>query len=420
MHESALRDEAKHRLAQIGRADVIVGIPSHRNGRTIGEVVQAVAQGIGTYMADRRVVLMNSDGGSSDSTVQHVSDVPVSPNVRKMLTIYRGALGKGRAIRAIMEAAGHLQVKACVIIEARAPGIVPEWIPRLVNPVLEGRDLTMGCYHRSAYAAALTDNLAYPFMRVLFSRDLRDPLAGEFCLSGALASELAARDVWETDVARFGFNAWLAIRALTEEIDVSQIDLGYRGEGGGQAGALSDPRFLHMVGTLFRCLTTHRHLWQKRLPFRCIPFDGERQPDEFVPSPDCVDVLIDGVLHSLEKYLPQWRTILFPETLQAVLDLLSQPRQAFGFSLRLWARVVFEFALVYNRGDGDPDKVADAFLPLFYARAAAYVRAARDLTPVQRETAVTEVLRAFLDARPFLEEKWGNYQPWLDISGYWI
>ena len=419
MYERALRDDAKRRLARIGRADVVVGIPSHRNGRTIREVAHAVARGISTYLADRRVVLMSSDGGSSDNTVRQVSEVRVSPNVQKLLTVYRGALGKGRAIRAILEAAGRLHAKACAVIEARAPGIVPEWIPRLVNPVVGGRDLTVGCYQRSAYAAALTDNIVYPFMRMLFRRDLRDPLAGEFCLSGALASELAARDVWETDVARFGFNAWLAIQALTGELDLSQVDLGYRGEGGGQPGALPDARFVHMIGTLFRCLTTHRHVWQRKAPLRRVPFDGGRQPDRIAPCPDCAGVLIDAVHRSQGKYLRQWQMVLSPETLRGVLDTLTQPRRTFDFPAPLWARVVLEFALVYNRGEGDPDKVADALLPLFYARAAAYVRATHDLTPAQRETAVAEVLRAFLDSKPFLDEKWDNYQPWMDTSGYW-
>jgi len=130
-------------------------------------------------------------------------------------------------------------------------------------------------------------------------------------------------------------------------------------------------------------------------------------------------MLIDAVYRSQAKYLPQWQMVLSPETLRAVLDALAQPRPAFGFSPRLWARVVLEFALVYNRGEGDPDKVADALLPLFYARAATYVRATHDLTVAQREAVVAEVLRAFLATMPFLAEKWGNYQPWMDASGVW-
>jgi len=138
-----------------------------------------------------------------------------------------------------------------------------------------------------------------------------------------------------------------------------------------------------------------------------------------VPSPEYVDMLIDAVYRSQAKYLPQWQMVLSPETLGAVLDALAQPRPAFGFSTRLWARAVLEFALVYNRGEGDPDKVADALLPLFYARAATYVRATHDLTVAQREAVVAEVLRAFLATMPFLAEKWANYQPWMDASGFW-
>jgi hypothetical protein len=35
--------ELKARLDQIGHADLIVGIPSYNNGRTIGQVVRAVS-----------------------------------------------------------------------------------------------------------------------------------------------------------------------------------------------------------------------------------------------------------------------------------------------------------------------------------------------------------------------------------------
>jgi hypothetical protein len=39
-----LRDEAKQQVATIGQADIVVGIPSYNNARTIGHVVKA-AQG---------------------------------------------------------------------------------------------------------------------------------------------------------------------------------------------------------------------------------------------------------------------------------------------------------------------------------------------------------------------------------------
>lgn len=418
MYESALGDDARRRLREIGRADVVVGIPSHRNARTIGEVVRAVAEGVTIYLPNQRVVLMNADGGSSDNTSRYLIDAAVGPNVERLVTVYEGGMGKGVAIRSIFEASAVLDAKVCVVIEARAPGIVPEWIPALVNPVMSGNDIALGCYRRSAYAAALTDNLAYPFLRTFFNADIREPLASEFALSGSLAGEFANRDVWETDVARFGINIWLTVQGLVEERRVAQVDLGYRGEGSGDPGAPGDARFGHMVGTLFRTLTVHRRIWQRNLPPRRPAFHGGRSPDVSAPCSDCATALVEAMYAARKDYAPEWEQALSPAAMAAVNALFEQPIESFAFPIELWARVVADFGLSYNKGDGDPDKVGDALLPLFYGRAGSYVRETEGMTVVQREAVVRRIVQAFQAVKPYFVEQWDNYQPWVDSLGY--
>jgi hypothetical protein len=421
LQETNLNADAQARLQEIGWVDLVIGIPSHRNGRTIGEVVKALADGIAMYFPNERVLLMNADGGSSDNTVRHVLDAKVSSRVEKLVTVYEGMRGKGTGIRSIFEAALRLDARACVIVEARAPGITPEWLPALVNPVLRGHDISMGCYQRSANAAALTDNLAYPFLGTFFRADLREPLAGEFCVSGDLAAELVAQDVWETDVARFGINIWLALQVLVEHRRIALVDLGYRGENGGELGALLDARFLHTVGTLFRALVIHRRWWQENGPVVQVPLYGERHPPvEMVCSDECVRILADAMFNAKDEYAAEWQRILFPQTYESVLDILNQPRDGFSLPTELWARIVSEFAIVYNKGEGDPDKVAEALLPLYYGRAAHYVQSTQNLTALDREEVVQDTVRAFQCVRPFFIEHWNNYDSSGDVAEYWF
>ena len=56
------------RLQDIGSAEILVGIPSYNNADTVGHVVRAVSVGLAKHFPDRRAVLVNSDGGSSDET----------------------------------------------------------------------------------------------------------------------------------------------------------------------------------------------------------------------------------------------------------------------------------------------------------------------------------------------------------------
>lgn len=421
IYDSTLNAAARDRIGEIKHADMVIGIPTHRNGRTIGEVLDAVVTSVQTYFPDRRVVLANADGGSSDNTVRQIEEAPLPVNVCPLLITYEGVTGKGTAIRAILEATTLLDSSVCVIVEARAPGITPEWIPMLATPVLQGDELVMGCYQRSAYAAALTDNLAYPFLRMFLNTDLREPLAPEFALSGDLAARLAEEDVWETDVSRFGVNVWIASYCLAEGLRISQVDLGYRGDGSGVPGAPFDARILHVFGTMFRLLSTHRHVWQAGPPARSIPFRGERRLADVVPENDCEDELIEAMLAGSERYGTEWEKTLCGETFLEVNALCQSRREAFVFPARLWARVALEFAIVHNEGEGDPDKVVEALLPLFYGRAATYIREARGLTLEERETLVESIRQAFEDTRPMFMELWNRSYTCLDdVSRLWV
>jgi len=294
----------------------------------------------------------------------------------------------------------------------------------LVRPVLEGAEAAFACYQKSAYSAALGDNLIHPFLRIFFGADLDEALPGEFCLSGALAAELAAQDVWETDVAKFGVGMWVTIQLLSEERNIVQVDVGPRGDGSGEPGMASDARFLHIVGTLFRLLTIHRRLWQQvwqsTAPLKLFPYSGPRYSDGPIACQDCVDELYSAFVGVKDSHLERWEPVLTPNTLRQVMALCDLDRDVFEFPVQLWVQVVMDFGVSYNKGDGDPDKVADAFLPLFYGRAATYVQQTMGMTPAERAPIVAEITATFSRARRYFSKQWDDYQPWLDSSGYWL
>ncbi|MGZ5480282.1 MAG: glycosyltransferase, partial [Candidatus Aminicenantales bacterium] len=58
--------------AGLDAVDILVGVPSFNNAKTIGHVVRAVEAGLTKYFPDCRSVLVNSDGGSTDGTTDVV------------------------------------------------------------------------------------------------------------------------------------------------------------------------------------------------------------------------------------------------------------------------------------------------------------------------------------------------------------
>ena len=102
-----LSDDAAARLDRDRPVDVLVGIPSFQNARTIGHVVRAVEAGLRKHFPDRRCLIAISDGNSTDGTVAAAMaattqgdeellllDPKVDPPDKLALT-YTGLSGKG-------------------------------------------------------------------------------------------------------------------------------------------------------------------------------------------------------------------------------------------------------------------------------------------------------------------------------------
>jgi hypothetical protein len=68
MCDPVLSVSSQKELKRIGRADLVIGIPTYRNAATVGMVAQTVLDGIAADFAGLRAVLINADGGSADDT----------------------------------------------------------------------------------------------------------------------------------------------------------------------------------------------------------------------------------------------------------------------------------------------------------------------------------------------------------------
>ena len=142
----AIRDE----IARLGKADIMVGIPSFKNAATIGYVARAAQAGLVQYFPDLRPVLVNSDAGSRNGTQRVVIDTEPPDYVEQILLVrptnrldrvspaypeIEGTGGKGAALRTIFEMAAALDVEALVVVDSDLRSIVPEWIgPRRTDP----------------------------------------------------------------------------------------------------------------------------------------------------------------------------------------------------------------------------------------------------------------------------------------------
>ena len=75
--EADLEDELLKKVDEAGRADIVLGIPSYNNARTIGHVVRSVQAGLLKYFPHSKSIIVNSDGGSADGTLEVAASAAV-------------------------------------------------------------------------------------------------------------------------------------------------------------------------------------------------------------------------------------------------------------------------------------------------------------------------------------------------------
>lgn len=415
---AAVDEEVQAQLDAIGRADVMVGIPSFNNARTIGHVVRAVGAGLVKYFPGCTAVIVNCDGGSRDGTPGIAGGIELdvgrgllmsAPDrlPARIVTGYRGIPGKGSAFRAMFAIAERLEARACAFVDADLRSITPEWVQLLVGPVLhEGFDYVCPLYSRHKYDGTITNAIAYPLVRSCFGRRVRQPIGGDFGFSGRLAAHYRRQEVWEGDVARFGVDIWMTTTAVAGDFRVCQAYLGAKIHDAKDPGADLTAMLVQVTGALFAQIRAHAD--------RCLAQEGSEHVPEFgfryevglEPVPVNVRRMVDAFERGLAEFDGIYAWFLHPETRAGLTALAGQPPEAFAMPADLWVRIVYDFVAATQHRRLPVAHVLRTLTPLYLGRTAAWVVQAAPYGAVEVEAELDALAARFEAAKPYLRERW--------------
>ncbi|GBC84546.1 Glucosylglycerate synthase [bacterium HR11] len=409
---TALRDSARRRLERLGRADIVVGIPSYNTAATVGHVLQTAVQGLQTYFPDCLGLVLVADGGSVDDTREAAEEVRVdSYNVETLVTIYRGLPGKGTAVRAILEAAEFLQARACVLLDADLRSVTPEWIRNLAEPVLErGYDFIAPYYRRYKYDGTITNTIVYNLTRALYGLQIRQPIGGDFALSQTAVRRYLEHDVWETDVARFGVDAWLTVTAIVHRFRIGQARLGTKVHDVKDPAEHLGPMFRQVVGTVFTLMQTHEAFWKSVRGSQPVEILGEEPPGRPEPFSISMEPLLEAFRLGVLYFGPLWQNVLDPPTYHALLDLAYRPAEEFRLPIETWVRCVYAFAVTYKNWPRHKGKLLDIMLPLYNARVASLINELADVPDAEAEAFFDAQAAVFEALKDELVRRWDDPQ----------
>jgi hypothetical protein len=413
MFESALTDEARAEIARIGQADIVIGVLSYRNARTVATVATTAASGALRCFPRKRLVLVNVDSGSSDGTPAAFMKAKMPEDVYRFTTGYVGLTGHGSAARAVFEVAAQVGAQACLLLDAGNPAVREEHVCAAFAALLErNRHLVVPLHEWSYVDATLEDVLFYPLIRLMYGSLVRRPLGGDWCLSGKLAWALSEQDVWETDAARGGFDVWLIVTALANKVPLCQAPASPRRRQLQLGTTAFDQRFVHSVSELLRHLGSHQRLWRSITTAQEVETIGHvpavLPPVEPEPSAQFWQAFLQG-LRTWRRIL---RRVLDPADLASLYSLAEAQPESLSFDEGLWARIVLASGICFNKAELDPDKVAAALSCPFYARAVALWNAVRSIGLDAYEELIERQAQAFEAHRQYLLDRWDSFVAW--------
>ena len=418
MDSVTFRSEIHGQIEKVGSADIVVGIPSYNNARTIGHVVRAVQAGLAKYFPEQRAVIVNSDGGSADGTTEVVQKTSVEDfgaillhhriePISKIAFPYSGIPGKGSAFRAIFEIAQTLEAKACVVVDSDLRSITPEWIELLVKPVLGGGfDYVAPLYHRHKFDGTITNSIVYPLTRALYGKRVRQPIGGGFGFSGKLAQFYLSQDVWESDVARFGIDIWMTTTAIANNFKVAQSFLGAKIHDAKDPGADLSSMLYQVVSATFELMENHAAVWMPVHGSEPVPTFGF----EYAVGLEHVNVNTARMLKLFREGLLNlreiWLDILGAGDLREVERLGALDDHEFHFPLGLWTRIVYDYAIAFHLKKLPREHLIKSLLPLYIGKTASFVLEVDPMTQHEAEAEIEKLCMEFENGKDYLLTCW--------------
>ncbi len=417
--DSFLTDDFLRQLINVGEVDILVGLPTHNNAKTVGPIVQSIQAGILRDFPRERAAIINADGGSRDGTPELVTgisidDVRRTANLYTLRTLhsistqYANTPASGVALRTILSAAELLRAKACVLISPESTNIKPEWLAKLLRPIYnEGFDLVTPTYRRHKFEGLLITNLLYPMIRALYGTRIREPYATEIGFSGRLGGQFLGQNNWDDGTGQTGLELRLTLAAITGGCRICQSFLGEKDHVERRAADLI-PALRQTVGTLFSALEADFPVWSAVAGSQPVPSNGPESEVGLEPLRINRKRLREMFSTGVAELASVFQSILSPSTLAELQRIAGLDEDDLRYPAELWVRTVYEFAVSYQKSVINRDHIIQALAPLFRGRAYTFLVENRDTSTNDVEKNIESLCLEFERLKPYLLEMWNG------------
>jgi len=253
-------------------ADIVVGLASYMEADSIDYPTMRCSEGLKKYYPDCKGVIVNCDNHSPDDT-EHAFLGTETEAPKIYITTPPDTPGKGYNFENMFRKVIELEADVLVCVDADLTSITPEWVKYFVDPIREGFDFVNPIYSRHKYDGTITNNICYPLIYGLFCRNIRQPIGGDFAMSGEFAEHLVMQP-WHRTTEEYGVDIFMTMNAITGGFKICETGLGAKRHK--PSAPKLGPMFIQVVSTAFLTVLRSFEMWRHRNVIEQPPLYGLR------------------------------------------------------------------------------------------------------------------------------------------------
>ncbi len=383
-------------IKQIKKVDIVVGIPSYNEADNIDFVVKQVDKGLRRYYPKLKSIIINVDNNSPDGTKNVFEKIKVlSPKL--YISTKKGITGKGYNFYNLFKKAVELKASLVIVVDADLKSITPKWVRELGEAIIKkDYDFITPIYARHEYDGSITNHIVYPLVYGLLGYNIRQPIGGDFAMSGKLVEYLLEQK-WIKTTKKYGVDIFLTSNAVLGNFKIAQANLGAKIHK--PSAPKLGPMFSQVSTTLFSKLIEGKQKWQKPIKTKPVPVFYQKsgvKPQNLSIDYKAIKATALYLFSINRSYLKKYLTA---KNFQELNKLYVHKKM--DIDIELWSRVVYDMLYAFDKLEIN-SHFAEVFKPLYFGRVASFIKQTLELSYQQSEQEIIKQAKVFYKNRDYL------------------
>lgn len=378
------------------KIDIIIGIPSFNEEDNIDFVAEQVDMGLQKYYPEKKALIVNCDGGSTDNT-RKVFLNSHTKTEKRFIQTPKGVTGKGNSFKLLFKIVETVRADSVMVVDADLKSINDEWVNFLLEPVFQGYDYITPVYARHKYDGTITNMICFPLIYGLLGKNIRQPIGGDFAFSGKLGSYWLSQQ-WYPTTGMYGIDIFMTTHAIFGCFRIAQTGLGAK------IHKPSAPKlsamFTQVVSTLFENILRNKIAWINKNRIEKTELFGLHKMD---PAQDLIidnDKILELALSQYDEDL--LKQIMSEETFEHIQEMFIAKK--IHIDVELWCRCVYDIIYAFSKTE-KKEEIVNALKSLYFARIFSFINETKNMSNENAEDLIKKQAKLFWDRRDYLVKK---------------